>query len=523
MGRIASQAELPEMEVERRGEHVSLFMDGERVTNVTILERSRRLQRAFAGLGLGRGDVACLCMLNHPYVNSVFGGIFRTGATAVPVMAQLTPPELRYIFSHTEARAVVTDAMMLDKIREAIAGLDHIEWIAVRGGTTDESRTPREYALEELLESDEETSLPAIDVDEDVAVMLYTSGTTGKPKGVMLTHANLHGQGEASIDARELHNRTHPMISTAAMPMAHIFGVGIMNIGNMLPKEYEPGFHVSQVWFDPLKTMEAIDEHKCTDYAAVPTMLALMLSHPQLGEFDLTSLENNSVGAAPLPVEIANAWAARTKSRVCQIYGMTENAGIATADRFGRPYREGTAGLPYCNVKLRIADDAVNELPPGEAGEILTQGPTVMKGYFKDPDATANTVRGGWLHTGDVGYLDDDGYLYVVDRKKDMIIKGGENIFPAEVESAIYAFDGIAEVAVIGVPHDTYGEDVVAFVVPRGNAHPDEQAIIDFVKQRLTPFKAPSRVILTGDIPKSGVGKILRRELRSRMQEGAEA
>ncbi len=506
-------AALAEEAAERLGPRDSLLFKGEPVSNMLVLERARRLQRAFADLGLRKGKVAALCMINHPLVYSVFGGIFRTGGTAVPMMFQLTPSELNYILGHTEAAGVVTDVTLADKIREAVKGLKHIEWIAILGGKDNPAATPREYALETLLAADQQPSIPAM-AEDDVALMLYTSGTTGRPKGVMLTHANILGMAEATLDAQEYHTRPHPIRTLTAMPMAHIFGVGVMMGGYVIPAEYPAPVTVQEVWFDAERFMQIIQEYKITDLPAVPTMLAMILAHPRAGEYDLTSIVKADVGAAPLAPELAEAFARKAKCFVRQIYGMTENTGVATACRLSKAYRPGSAGLPYCNVQLAVHDDDDKPLPPGTPGEIVTRGPTVMKGYFKDPEATATALRGGWMHSGDIGIIDEEGWLYVVDRKKDMIIKGGENIFPAEIENILYKHPAVAEAAVIGVPDKIYGEGVVAYVVKHAGAEATPEELIAHVKSEVSSFKAPSEIIFIDALPKSGVGKILRRALR---------
>jgi long-chain acyl-CoA synthetase len=508
-----TMAELAEEALQRLGERDSLIFKGERVSNVIILDRARRLHRAFAELGLTRGKVAAMCMVNHPMVYSVFGGIFRTGAAAVPMMFQLTAPELRYIIGHTEAHGVVTDATLVEKVREAVKGLGHVQWLAVLGGADRPDATPREYSLEGLLGAAPQLELPRMEC-EDTTLMLYTSGTTGRPKGVMLSNSNLMAMAEATLNAQELAARPHPMITLTAMPMAHIFGVGVMVGGYAFPKEYPAPITVQEVWFEAERFMQLIQEYQVTDMPAVPTMLAMMLAHPNADKYDLTSLVKVDVGAAPLPVEVADAFSRKADCFIRQLYGMTENTGLASAGRISKPYHRGSAGLPYVNVELRIYDDSDTPLPPGQAGEIVTRGPSVMKGYFKDPEATANAMRGGWLHTGDIGYVDEEGWLYVVDRKKDMIIKGGENIFPAEVENALYRNPAVAEAAVIGVPHSLYGEDVVAFVVLHAGVQTSPEEIIAQVKKEISSFKAPSQVFFIRQLPKSGVGKILRRELR---------
>ena len=374
--------ELAEAAIDRLGEKKSMVFQGEWILNTTTFDRSKRLHTAFAERGLGSGDIVSLCMFNHPLVYPVFGGGFRSGATVVPVMFQLTPPELRYIFSHTESKAIVTDAMLLDKVRESIEGLDHVQWIAVLGGETDETKSPPEYSLESMLEHTPTETLPNISPD-DVALMLYTSGTTGKPKGVMLTHTNLIEGSKSGLRASDLSARNHPIIGLSAMPMAHIYGVGVMNGGNLTPKEYSDGFGVQEVWFDPLKFMQLIDEYKCTDMASVPTMLSMILNHPEVDNFDLTSLESVACAAAPLPIEVGEAFMKRTGCRIRQLYGMTENAGMGTSDRFAETFHPGSVGKPYDVVEMRIVDDNEKQLPQGESGEIITRGPTTMKGYFQ--------------------------------------------------------------------------------------------------------------------------------------------
>jgi Acyl-CoA synthetases (AMP-forming)/AMP-acid ligases II len=422
-------ATLAEQSLERLGERITLDFEGQKITNVASHERSLRLHRAFSELGMKRGEIAVMCMVSHPSVYDVFQGIFRSGGTAVPVMFIVTDKELRFVLEDTRARGVVTDAFNLGKVREAVKGLDFVQWIAVQGGQDKPRATPREHALETLLTAAPQTELPPIDPKDDVALMLYTSGTMGWPKGVMLTHANLIAAAQAALDATELHLWEGPRISVSAMPMAHIFGVSVMTSGYLTPKEID-GYLVQIRWFDPEAILRLIQEHRCTVMPAVPTMLAMILNHPEVDKYDLSSLREVVCAAAPLPVDLAEGFMRKFGCRILEVYGMTENAGMATANRRSEPFRPGSAGRPYVNIELRIVDDHDNELPRGQRGEIVTRGPTVMKGYFNRPEATAETLPGSWLHTGDIGYLDEDGYLYIVDRKKDVIIKGGRTSTP---------------------------------------------------------------------------------------------
>ncbi len=513
--RATNLANLAEEALDRLGERRSLYFEGDWVTNAQTLDRARRLQRAFAELGVGPGKIVALCMTNHPLVYPVFQGTFRTGGAAVPVMFQLAAPELRFIVEDTKAHVVVTDEANLDKVREGVAGLDNVKWIVGRGIQTNRDASPPELNLEELLENEPQKQLPELS-SEDLAMLLYTSGTTGRPKGAMLSHANLIASAKAAQAAGEVENLETPRVSVSAMPMAHIFGVGVMNGGFLTPEHLADGYMIQLMWFEPERFMQVIQEHRCNTMPAVPTMLAMILNHPKFAEYDLSSMEEVVCGAAPLPVELANSFAAKLNCRVREIYGQTEGTGIGSANRPSDDYRPGSAGRAYPGTELRIVDEDGNPLPTGERGEITLKGPTLMMGYLNRPEATAETVRDGWLHSGDVGYLDEDGFLFIVDRQKDMIIRGGENIYPAELEDILYEHPAVAEAAVVGVPDDVYGEGVVAYAVLGPGQEASEAELISFVKEKTSPFKAPQRVHFLSELPKSGVGKILRRELRER-------
>lgn len=511
--------ELAEGSFERCGERLSLVFEGEKYTNRQILEHSRRLHRAFTDLGLEKGKIAILFMINHPLVYGVFQGVFRTGATIVPVMFQATAAELRYVLEDTKAEAIITDAFCLDRVREAVAELESVKWIAVREGRDEPSRKPREIALEPLAEQEPTARLPKIATD-DTAMLLYTSGTTGRSKGVMLTHGNLIASALAAHEAHELDNWRIPRIGLSAMPMAHIFGVAVMNDGYLCPDHLiHSAYSVQMRWFEPARFVQFLHEYQCTTMAAVPTMLALLLNVPNLEQYDFSNLKEVICGAAPLAPELARAFMDRFDCRIREIYGMTENAGIASANRMSLEFKPGSAGRAYYNCELRIVDDQGNTLPPGERGEICTRGPANMKGYFNRAKETTEVLQDGWLRSGDIGYLDEEGFLYVVDRKKDMIIRGGENIYPAELEDSLFKIPEVAEAAVVGIPDPVFGEKVIAFVVPRPGATLTEASVLEQLQGHIRKFKMPSRVHVVGSLPKAGVGKVLRRQLREQAKQ----
>lgn len=507
---------LAEASLAAKGEHTALVFEDAPHTNAAILERSRALQSGLQALGVKSDDIVLVCMHNDPVVHSVFMAGFRCGAVLTPVMAQLAVPELEFIMNHTEARGVVTDADRVDTIREAAKRSGHIKWILVCGGETNESRSPREIRLESLLELDAADDWHTRSRD-DVALMLYTSGTTGRPKGVMLTHGNLLANAETLVDAAEPELRDHPVRMLTPLPMAHIFGISLMTVDFMMPAEFTPSVLVQERRFDATRILELIQGQRCTDLSVVPTMVSVLLNHPDFDSYDLSSLFKVDVGGAPMAVELAERWREQVGSHVRQRYGMTENTGKGSTDRTSEPYHPGSVGRPYHTVEIRIVDEFGNDVPCGERGEILTSGPTTMKGYYKDSEATSTAIVNGWLHTGDIGYLSEDGWLYVVDRRKDMIIKGGENIYPAELEDILYRHEDIIDAAVVGMPHESWGEEPVAFVVLREPDVISPDAIIAYVGTQIAPFKAPGIVRVIDELPKSGVGKVLRRELRDRM------
>jgi long-chain acyl-CoA synthetase len=511
---VKNLAELAEDSAQRLAERSIYEIDERQFTNWQLLDHARRIQAALVEFGLRRGDRVVVLLMNHSLVYPLMQGVFRAGGTTIPVMPQAAAAELSYVLADTEARFVVTDVERLATVREAVAGLPHVRRILVQGHADPTEKNPPETALDSLLDFAPRTSIAQIDPD-DVAVMLYSSGTTGRPKGVLLSHANLLASAEAVAEASQLDTWEGPRTTVSAMPIAHIFGVAIMNDLLMTPTRLAAETRLIQMrWFEPERYMSLIQQHRCTTTAVVPTVLALLLNHPRAAEFDLSSLKEIICGGAPLPVELAEAFMRRHPCRIREVYGLTEASGMGTANRRSEPYRPGSAGRAYINMDLRVVDDRDQPLPSGERGEICIRGPVVMRGYLNRADETAEILRGGWLHTGDIGYLDHDGHLYVVDRKKDMIIRGGENIFPAELEAVLHLHPAIAEAAVVGVPDPVYGENVVAFVVAKQACAVSESEVIEHVCRQVARFKAPSQVRFVAALPKSNIGKILRRVLR---------
>jgi long-chain acyl-CoA synthetase len=420
-------------------------------------------------------------------------------------MFLLGEEETRYILDHSDAKAVITSVDLLEKIENARKGIDHIKHIIVLGGENQGDQVDFHGLIEKHppLQQTEEMN------EDDVALMIYTSGTTGRPKGVMLSHNNLHQNALSTYEAGEAIKGD---VALLCLPLAHSFGVVIMNAGFHSP--FSEGFGVLMRWFDPEEVLRLIEKYRVTLFIGVPVMYQLLLSHPAADKYDTSSLERCTISAAPVTAELHRSFTAKFNCKMYEAYGLTEASPTVAVCRPSMPLKRGSTGVPIPGVEVKIFDLEDNECPPGEQGEIVVKGPNVMLGYYKRPEETAEALRGGWLHTGDVGYLDEEGYLYITDRIKDMIIKGGYNIYPSEIEGYLAEHPGVSEIAIIGIPDEKYGEEIMAFIVRMPDQALSEDAVIEFAKSRITPFKAPSRVKFVDGLPKSLVGKVLKRELR---------
>ncbi|REE97499.1 long-chain-fatty-acid--CoA ligase [Thermomonospora umbrina] len=489
---------------------------------ITYRELDERVDRAAAALhaaGVGAGDrVAILDKNSIEYVEQLFGAA-RIGAVQVPVNYRLAPSEVAYIVDNARAKVVIVGSEFVP-VLDAIAGdLVHTtHQVVIDGEGTAEPRL--DYAR---WVAAYEPVPPPHDVDtSDVFVQLYSSGTTGLPKGVMLTHDNFLSMLPNTGELWGIDEDARLMV---AMPMYHIAGnalsVAVVFDGVTGVISREP---------DPLGIAQDIERHRVTHIFLVPVLLLFWQNMPQVAECDLSSLRLLLYGASPISREVlTGAMKLLPTTAFRQVYGLTETTGAITSlppedhDPDGpHPRRLASAGLPGDGTDLRIADPATLEpVPTGRVGEILVRSPQNMKGYWDLPDATAAALlEDGWFRTGDAGYLDEDGYLYIHDRVKDMIISGGENIYPAEVENVLMGHPEVADCAVISVPSELWGETPKAIVVKSGEV--TEQQIIDHCRERLAHFKCPTSVDFVDAIPRNLTGKVLKRELRLPYWEGHE-
>jgi long-chain acyl-CoA synthetase len=493
---------LGEENLAKFGEYEALAFEGRRYTNVEQQRAARRLANALARLGVGPGDRVVVMLPNCPEVMQSYGAILRLGAVIVPVIFLLGPEEVAHILEHSGATVVITSGDMLWKVEGQIGSAPALRHVLVADGGGD----GRTRSLAEAVAREGDRS-PIVDRrDDDLAVILYTSGTTGHPKGVALSHANLAANARSAAQLHELDRREW---AVAVLPLSHSYGLTVMNAGNLL------GTRAALLrWFNPEAVLETIQAFRAASMSAVPTMFVYLLNHPDAERYDTRTMRVWGSGAAPLPVEIVEPFERKFGGRILEGYGLTEASPVVTAHRLSGARKLGSVGPPIPDVEVSIRDDDDRALAAGEIGEVCVKGPNVMLGYYRDPEETARAIRDGWLRTGDMGRLDEDGFLSIVERKKDLIIRGGFNIYPREVEEVLYAHPKVAEAAVVGARDALMGEEVLAFVALKGGQTATAEEITAFCQTHLARYKCPKQVRFVDALPKSPVGKILRKELR---------
>ncbi len=496
-------ARLAERAFEQRGDYPSLLFEDRWHTSGELFERSRRIAGGLQALGVRPGDRVVVTMANCPEVGIVYNAVWRAGAVVTPATFLLPPGDLRRLIADAEACGVVTTPEFVEKVAEAVAGVDSVGFVISAGDTRDGV-----LPLDSLQIAD---PAPIVDrADDDLAALLYTGGTTGRAKGVMLSHANLHFSGGAVHDAAHVPGVNRAL---ATLPLSHSYGI-LVTIAAM--HNPEPGIAALLRWFDPQRFLALIAEHRLQLAAVVPSMLQILLSQP-LEDYDLSSLRFVGSGGAPLAPEVQAEFCRRVPSAsIRQGYGLTETAAVISTNPTGRE-RLGSVGLPVPGCTVTILDPDGRKLPARVPGEICCSSPGVMRGYWQSPETTADVLRDGRLHTGDIGYLDEDGYLYVVDRMKDLIIRGGFNVYPRDVEDALLEHPAVQLAAVVGRPDPVHGEEVIAFVSLRSDAAATPQELIAWARRNIGGYKYPRELQVVDSIPLTPVGKIDRKALRNRI------
>ncbi|MCF8033125.1 MAG: long-chain fatty acid--CoA ligase [Desulfarculaceae bacterium] len=480
-------------------------VDGSRrLTYAQLNQRTNQLARALQARGLVRGDRVAMLALNcHQWLEAVMATA-KLGLVLVPLNWRLAPAELRYQLADSQTRHLIHEPGLSDLAAQVGAGgsLEH-QWVL--GSEAQGSAEPYEEAL--AAQSDQE---PVLDYTVDLTcphLIVYTSGTTGKPKGAMLSQAN--SQWNALNQHVDL-EFTRADRELVVLPMFHIGGIGLFTLALL----YVGASVVVQRAFDPAQIMRRLVREKITIFFGVPAMFLLMIQSP---EFDPAAFEKVRMvfcGGAPLPPALIDQYQ-ELGITLQQGYGMSEASPSTTVlRREDARAKKGSVGRPHFHIELRVAGQDGQELPQGEVGEVLLKGPNIMQGYWNRPEANREVFAGGWFHTGDMGRLDPEGFLYIVDRRKDMYISGGENVYPAEVEHAIFELDQVAEAAVVGVSDPRWGETGKAFVVPKPGARLEPDQVTKHLAGRLARFKQPREVVLVQALPRTASGKVIKSRLR---------
>ncbi|SFQ70233.1 acyl-CoA synthetase [Amycolatopsis rubida] len=466
---------------------------GERITYADLERRVAGRAAALRALGVRKGDRVALLGLNSTgYLETLFA-VAWLGAITLPINFRLAAAEIEYLLDDARPVVVVHDDTFAALAKEASGARTLVS----------DSELVQEGRVE-----------PEPAGPDDVAVLMYTSGTTGRPKGAMLTHGNLEANAINVLTSGE--GILPSDITLTVAPLFHIGGLALFT----LPLLYAGGTVVVAGKFDPQETLALIQREKVTVHFMVPAMWAAMTQVPDFDSYDLSRLRYLLCGGAPCPLPVIEFYEDKGLTFV-EGFGMTElsPAALVLESAFVRSHA-GSVGRPFLHVEARIVDERDDDVPTGTVGELVLRGPNVFAGYWGLPEASAETLRGGWFHSGDLARCDADGFVTLVDRKKDMIISGGENVYPIEVEQVLHRHPDIADVAVIGAPDPQWGETVVAVVVPAGDSL-DGDAVIAYCRERIAAFKCPRRVEVVDELPRNATGKLLKRELRSRYTDSA--
>jgi long-chain acyl-CoA synthetase len=458
-------------------------------------DRSARLATLLREKGLEPGDRVGVMLPNVPEFPVAYYGVLRAGCVVVPMNVLLKRREIAFYLEDSGAKLLLAWHGFLEEARDGAADAG-AELVGVEPA-------PFAASLAEL------EPIPGLveTAEDDTAVILYTSGTTGKPKGAELTHMNLFRN--ADVSSRTTSEIAQGDVVLGALPLFHSFGQTVsmnasLKVGaclTLVPR------------FDPGEALATMQRDGVTHFYGVPTMYGALLHHPERESFDTSSLRICITGGASMPVEVLRGFEDAFGAKVMEGYGLSETSPVACSNHPDRERKAGSIGTPIEGVEMQVVDEDDNRVAQGEVGEVVIRGHNIMKGYWQRPDATAEAMRGGWFHSGDMARTDEDGYFYIVDRKKDLIIRGGYNVYPREVEEVLYEHPKIREAAVVGVPHDEWGEEIGAAVVLHEGEELAPEEVGAYVKERIAAYKYPRVVWFLDELPKGPTGKILKREI----------
>ncbi len=478
--------------------------DGRKFSYEEFKSAVNRAARMLASHAVGRGDVVSLLMPNSPEYIIAYFACWKLGAIAGPINSLLKAQEVSYVISDSETRTLLVHSDFLPTIESIRKELPRLRAVIT---FADEAEATKQFNNEPGASSSTNSSLPELERDSE-AIIIYTSGTTGKPKGCLLTHGNLIANAR---QISEWLGFTRDDRLLTIMPLFHMNAVSVTTMSAL----YSGGSSVVSPKFSASRFWQTISDYQITSFGSVATMLSMLLTTYPGGVprgLKTDQLRFAMCGSAPVPAEVMKSFEETFNCLVIEGYGLSESTCRSTFNPPDQRRRPGSCGKPIGN-EMKIVNEEDREVANGELGEIVLRGENILKGYYRNPEATAIAFRNGWFHTGDVGYRDDDGFFYIVDRKSDMIIRGGENIYPREIDEVLYQHPAVAAAATIGVPDPLYGEEVKAFIVLKEGREATEEEFIGFCRARLADYKCPKTVRFVKEIPKGPTGKLLKREL----------
>jgi long-chain acyl-CoA synthetase len=510
---ILSLPDLLQQTVRMYPDRTAVSFYGKEMGYVELNVLVERFAAALYESGIRKGDRVAIMLPNCPQYVIAFYGITRLGAIVVQMNTMSVEREIQFFLSDSGATAMVAFAPAYEHIRNSGCMERLKKLILVEFDPVHDSYDPPAVHFDEFLTSPALKALPTFEIDpcEDVAVLQYTGGTTGRPKGVMLTHANLTANAFQCMDRMNVapsHDTAERILTV--LPLFHVYGMCIcLNMGILIGATLIllPRFQLEEA-------LQTIRDTKPTLFPGVPTMYVAIHSYPKAEEYGISSIRTCVVGSAPMPVPIMKQFEKRTGCIMLEGYGLSEASPVTHVNPIDKR-KTGSIGTVVAGTEAKVVDlqDGTKEVLPGEAGELIIRGPQVMKGYWNLPEESKHALRDGWLYTGDIATYDEEGYFYIVDRKKDLIIAGGYNIYPREVEEVLFSHPAIREAAVVGVPDDYRGETVKAYIALKDGANLTAQEVIEFCRKNLASYKVPRLVEFRPELPKSTVGKILRRAL----------
>jgi long-chain acyl-CoA synthetase len=482
-------------------------------TKLTYAQLQGMVQKLAGGLsklGIKRGQHIAIMLPNVPHFTLGYYAAHTLGCPVVPLNVLLTKDEIAYHLADSDAVALIAWEGFFEQAEagfKATPSCKHL--LLAKADLRDVAAPGGVHNLNVVLGGGEAVLESAPTMPDDTAVILYTSGTTGRPKGAELSHFNLNQNAE--YVATKLMQLGEDTVALAVLPLFHSFGQTVVQNATLR----STGTLVLLPRFDPKVAFQLMHDHKVTLFAGVPTMYFALLNLPEANQYNLSSLRYCVAGGSSMPVEVMRAFDKKYNVNILEGYGLSETSPVASFNVLDRPKKAGSIGLPLKGVEFKLIDDQGRTIEESlKPGEICIRGPNVMKGYYKKPEANAECMKDGWFSTGDVAHRDDDGYYFIVDRKKDMIIRGGFNVYPREVEEVLYAHPAVLEAAVIGIPHESHGEEVKAVLALKPGKQATSEEIIAYCKEHLAAYKYPRVVELRESLPKTATGKILKRELR---------